>query len=234
MVTRSVASSEDLRRRLAAGQKLSAYAQIALELHEVPEGSLERLMARIAQQKNSAAMPVTISRKSDGSTMQRHAAQKILPWIGCAIAAGMMVTAGKLYQNRAALNSMLTAQTGRVEHMSTSATEVDRERNTLSANMAEQAKELSTLRNAAAAEKNDAAALRTTVAKQTIKANELTALAANAARERDVLRGDGGGAGGPGCAIKNPICGGSSGTTGAIRLPARYCAAHLEANRTAE
>ncbi len=122
----------------------------------------------------------------------------------------MAFGAGKLYFDRSALSRRLAEETGQVAHLSTDATEVSRERDALTSSLAERTRELDELRSEAATTKGEATGLRARTAgqaarldeeiarlnEQTAKLNEQTAraeaqaaLAANAARERDALRG---------------------------------------------
>jgi len=196
-VARYVAESEEARRQLAdVRASLAAYAKATVELQAPPNGSLDRLMGRIAQEQKTIAMPVTVPARTAVRAESRGLPGKVLPWIGWAVAAGMTVAAGKLYQDRATLHRMLTAQAGQVTHLSADARVVYRERDTLKTDVAEQAKELEALRMEATRAKSETANLRTTAAGQTAKLNEETAksgeqteIAANAMRERDVLRG---------------------------------------------
>ncbi len=196
-VARYAAESEEARRQLAdVRASLAAYAKATVELQAPPNGSLDRLMGRIAQEQKTIAMPVTVPARTAVRAESRGLPGKVLPWIGWAVAAGMTVAAGKLYQDRATLYRMLTAQTGQVTHLSADAMAVYHERDTLKTDVAEQAKELEALRMEATRAKSETANLRTTAAGQTAKLNEETAksgeqteVAANAMRERDVLRG---------------------------------------------
>ncbi len=196
-VARYVAESEEGRRRLAEVQAmLTAYAEATVKLQGVPEGSLERLMGRVAQEKKVIDMPGAVPAKAAAPAHRPGISGQVLPWIGWAVAAGVTVAAGKLYEDDVALHRMLTVQTGQVVHMSADAMHVYRERNALKTTVAQQAKELEALRTEAAGAKSETAGLRATIAGKTAKLNEQmskageqTALAANAAREWDVLRG---------------------------------------------
>ena len=208
-VERALAENAGARRGLAEVQaKLAVFAEASVDLTEAPEGSLDRLMVRVAREKRVLPMPVQVAARPTG--MDRMAAKqrggvagRVLPWIGWAVAAGLTVAVGTLYRDRMELHRMLTAQTGQVVHMSADTTEGYRERDAMQATIANQAKALDALRADAAAAGNERAGLQATMAGQTAKLNEQTAKlsgaetrannvaleAANAAHERDVLRG---------------------------------------------
>ncbi len=201
-VARRLAESEGVRVELAKVQaRLAAYAESAVELRAVPEGSLDRLMSRIGQEKKVIPMPVAVPAKLSEQRPRRSAG--LMPWMGWAVAAGMTVAAGKLYEDRVALHRMLTAQTGQVVHMSADAVDVSRDRNELTASLAERTKELETLRTEAAKARGEAADLRAAAGGQEAKLDDQTAKlseqttragneagrAASAAKERDELRG---------------------------------------------
>lgn len=207
-VARQVEASEEARRDLVEVQaRLAVYAESAVELEPAPEGSLDRLMQRIAREKKVVAMPMAVP--AEPIEERRGRTGDVLPWIGWAVAAGMAVGAGKLYQDRVSLDRMLTAQAGRVEHMSTGATEASRQRDAVTASLAERTRELEALRTEVASARGEASTLRAARAGQAAKLNEQAArmndqtaklsaqaaiaadtgaLAANAARERDALR----------------------------------------------
>jgi hypothetical protein len=52
---------------------------------------------------------------------QRGFGGRVLPWVGWALAAGMAVTTGVLYRERAALRSAVVAQAGRVDQLTADA-----------------------------------------------------------------------------------------------------------------
>ena len=203
-MARLLAESAETRRQLAEVQaRLAAFAEAAVELKTVPEGSLDRLMGRIALEKKILPMPAPVRESAAEATGRSRPGGKVLPWIGWAVAAGLGVAAGKLYQDRVALHTMLTAQTGQVVHLSADAMDVYRERDALKANVAEQAREIELLRSGVAAAKGEAdtarnetaslqsasAAQNARVKEQAAKAAEQATLAASAAQERDLLRG---------------------------------------------
>ena len=127
----------------------------------------------------------------------------LLPWVGWAVAATIAVGAGKLYLDRSALNRRLAEESGQVAKLSTGATEVSREREALTSSLAERTRELEELRSQAATAKGEATGLRAKTAgqaarldeeiarlkEQTARAESQAVLAAEAARERDALRG---------------------------------------------
>ena len=211
-MARRLAESPEARQQLAEVQaRLAAFAEATVELQAVPEGSLDRLMGRISLEKKILPMPAA-ARESASEREPRSPGSpggKVLPWIGWAVAAGFAVAAGKLYHDRAAMHTMLSAQTGQVEHMSAETTGVYRERDSLKSSVAEQARELEALRSDVAAAKSQAdtaksaaetardeaaslqsasAALNAQLKDQTARTAEQTTLAANAVGERDRLR----------------------------------------------
>ena len=202
-VRRGLAESEETRRELAEVQaRLAAYAETAVELQAVPEGSLDRLLTRIAQEKKVVSMPPVAERAASVPAHRRPAGARVLPWIGWAVAAGVAIAAGRFYQDRVALHRMLTAQTGQVVHLSADATNVYRQRDELTAKLDAQSRELDQLRSEAAGAAAEASSLRSAVTTQSSKLEEQkaatsqaaaqaanqAALAASVARERDSLR----------------------------------------------
>lgn len=204
-VTRRVSESEETRGQLAAVQaKLGAYAAAEVELQEVPEGSLDRLMGRIAQERKVLPMrPAEPEAAAVDLSEPRRGGRRVLPWIGWAVAAAMTVAAGKFYQDRTELHRSLAAQSGQVVHLSADAADVYRQRDALQASLATQTKELDALRSQVAGTAAETSSLRSTIAGQTAKLNderaatsdqaakaaEQAALAASVTRERDGLRG---------------------------------------------
>jgi hypothetical protein len=133
----------ECRRELAAVQgDLAIYAH-TVDLHSPPAAARERLMKQVAREKK--VMPVTrtqvtefpVRQAPQGSFMgadlntsrylddedepQPRGAGQLLPWVGWAVAAGLAVTAGMLYQERNALRTTVASQTGQLQHLTADA-----------------------------------------------------------------------------------------------------------------
>jgi anti-sigma-K factor RskA len=141
-----VAQSAEARRELAEIQgDLAIYAH-TVDLHSPPVQVRERLMKQVAREKKAvpidrpavaetrpAEAPVRPGSIFTESGMlvpsyvteeiapQRGFGGRVLPWVGWALAAGMAVTTGVLYRERAALRSAVVAQAGRVDQLTADA-----------------------------------------------------------------------------------------------------------------
>ena len=211
------AASEDAatRARLAAVQAhLATYAETAVTLEEVPVGSLDRLLGRIAQERRvlpigpRAEAPAAATFLASDTTPTPSRTGWLLPWIGWAVAAAMTVAAGGLYWRQAGLTSQLRAEAGHAAQSSSEAQETARQRDTLAANAAA-ASQRATALDAEKAEADKAAELARTDAtregaareqeaaraseqgarlnEQTARLNELNAQLADATRQRSAL-----------------------------------------------
>ena len=130
--------SEEARRELARIQgDLAVYAH-TVDLHSPPAQVRERLMKQVAREKKTvpidrpavaearspeaAVPPGTIFTESgaivpsyvtEEIAPKRGIAGRVLPWVGWALAAGLALTAGKLYYEREAMReAMRGAMTG--------------------------------------------------------------------------------------------------------------------------
>jgi hypothetical protein len=121
----------DCGRALAEVQgDLAVYAH-TVDLHSPPAQARERLLKQVAREKKEvpierAATPEPGSRygnesfsrglaggaypTEDEGAPRRSAAGRVLPWVGWAVAVGLAVGAGNLYQQRAALRSIIATQ----------------------------------------------------------------------------------------------------------------------------
>lgn len=120
----------DCRRELAAIQgDLATYA-FTVDMHSPPAQARERLMKQVAREKKEVPVEIPsapeIGERADSHRSSpglgrgaylteeippRHsAAGRVLPWIGWAVAAGLAVGAGNLYQQRDALRSIVATQ----------------------------------------------------------------------------------------------------------------------------
>ena len=185
-VARAVASSDAVHQRFQLVlELLAAFGQVSTELQPAPEGSLGRLMDRVAHEKKIASPgPIALAPRMAAAERKTHGAAEMLAWIGWAVAAVLIITAGKLYHDRAALNAMLTAQRMQVAQTSSNAMDVYRERDELKANLAEQAKRIQQLTAKTANAKNYSENLRSTVEAQS---NQVAQLSTDAAEAREIL-----------------------------------------------
>jgi anti-sigma-K factor RskA len=139
-----VAQSSDARRELAEIQgDLAIYAH-TVDLHSPPAQVRERLMKQVAREKKTvpidrpavaetrapeaAVRPGTIFTESgaivpsyvtEEIAPKRGFARTVLPWVGWALAAGLALTAGKLYYEREAIREAMrgamTAQASTID-----------------------------------------------------------------------------------------------------------------------
>jgi anti-sigma-K factor RskA len=137
-----LAQSSDARRELAEIQgDLAIYAH-TVDLHSPPAQVRERLMKQVAREKKAvpidrpavaetrapeaAIRPGTIFTESgaivpsyvtEEIAPKRGIAGKVLPWVGWALAAGLALTTGKLYYEREAMRSAMTAQANKLDQL---------------------------------------------------------------------------------------------------------------------
>jgi anti-sigma-K factor RskA len=128
---------EDCRKALAEVQgDLAVYAH-TVDLHSPPAQARERLMKQVGREKKTvpidraavAAVPETGFGRGLGSgaylpedeAPRRSFGGRVLPWVGWALAAGLAVTAGNLYQQRAALRSIVAGQSSTMGQVSADA-----------------------------------------------------------------------------------------------------------------
>ena len=131
-VTAYLAQSSDARKELAEIQgDLAIYAH-TVDLHSPPAQVRERLMKQVAREKKTvpidrpavaetrapetAVRPGTIFTESgaivpayvtEEIAPKRAIASRVLPWVGWAVAAGLALTAGKLYRDREAMRESM-------------------------------------------------------------------------------------------------------------------------------
>ena len=143
-----VAQSSDARRELAEIQgDLAIYAH-TVDLHSPPAQVRERLMKQVAREKKAvpidrpavtetraAAAPVPPNAifTESGALVpayvteeiapKRSFGSRVLPWVGWAVAAGLALTAGKMYRDREAtresMRSGMSAQAGTIDRLTT-------------------------------------------------------------------------------------------------------------------
>jgi anti-sigma-K factor RskA len=141
-----VAQSSDARKELAEIQgDLAVYAH-TVDLHSPPAQVRERLMKQVAREKKTvpierpavaetrapeaAIRPGTIFTESgaivpsyvtEEIAPKRGIASKVLPWVGWAVAAGLALTTGKLYNEREsmrqAMRSAMSAQASTIDRL---------------------------------------------------------------------------------------------------------------------
>jgi Anti-sigma-K factor rskA len=187
-VALNLEKSEDARRRLAEIlATLAAYAEASIELHEVPQGSLDRLLARTTQKKD--VVPVPVSPRIALPRPRSSFGPKVMPWIGWAVAVAMIMVAGKLYRDRAELRRALNNQTSQVAHVSADTTDVYRERDALRATLSKQSEDLASLRTEIDKEKREAGSLQTIIAGETTELDQQKAkVTAQATHTDDAAR----------------------------------------------
>jgi len=145
-----LAQSSDARRELAEIQgDLAIYAH-TVDLHSPPAQVRERLMKQVAREKKAvpidrpavaetrapeaAVRPGTIFTESgaivpsyvtEEIAPKRGISSKVLPWVGWALAAGLALTAGKLYYEREAMRETMrgaiTAQASKLDQLTADA-----------------------------------------------------------------------------------------------------------------
>lgn len=116
---------------LAIQGDLAVYA-LATDQHAPAPAARQRLLQQIGREKKfvrtgTEAPPIAAFGRS-GSTLEfaqskPRVGQTILGWSGWAVAAGLAVTAGLLYQDRDALRSTLGAQSGQLARLTADAAE---------------------------------------------------------------------------------------------------------------
>ena len=145
-----LAQSSDARKELAEIQgDLAIYAH-TVDLHSPPAQVRERLMKQVAREKKTvpidrpavaetrvpeaAVRPGTIFTESgaivpsyvtEEIAPKRGISSKVLPWVGWALAAGLALTAGKLYYEREAMRETMrgaiTAQASKLDQLTADA-----------------------------------------------------------------------------------------------------------------
>jgi hypothetical protein len=145
-VTAYLAQSSDARKELAEIQgDLAIYAH-TVDLHSPPAQVRERLMKQVAREKKTVpidrpavaetrapetAVPPGAIFTESGALVpayvteeiapKRGIASRVLPWVGWAVAAGLALTAGKLYRDREAMRESmrgaLSAQASTIDRL---------------------------------------------------------------------------------------------------------------------
>lgn len=153
VVARAVSEDAGTRSRLAEVRaQLGLYIESQVELDEVPEQSLDRLMGRIAEERKVVPFKAGVDAPMFGMTAptgemtaRRSGAGRLLPWVGWAVAAGLAVAAGTMYRERAGLEGQLSDERGQVAQVSSQTAEAARERDALKARAAEQGQKVEQL-----------------------------------------------------------------------------------------
>ena len=184
VMSRNLAESEEERHRLGAIQaSLAMYAEASIDLQPVPEGSLERLMSRVAQERRTLVVsPINAPVRTAAAMGQRRLAG-VVPWLGWALAASLAIMAAKLYQDRSAL---LNAKTGNLAQVTG---DVYTQREMLQGTLAEQGTRIEQLTADTVKAKSDNESLRLKIANQTAALSKQNTSIADAERQRDVLQG---------------------------------------------
>jgi len=131
-IVQHVEQCSDCRSELASVQgDLAAYAH-TVDLHSPPAQARERLMKQVAREKKIVAISRTATseepvRTSTTTTLgigssyldsydeqERSFVSKFLPWAGWAVAAGLAVSAGVLYNQRSALRATAASNAGQL------------------------------------------------------------------------------------------------------------------------
>ncbi len=122
------------RRELAEVQgDLAVYAH-TVDLHSPPALARERLIKQVAREKKIVpiarpAAPVSPVRGIDSSYLdaydeprpRRSLVSKVLPWAGWAVAAGLALSAGNLYNQRNALRNTVATNAGQLARLTAEA-----------------------------------------------------------------------------------------------------------------
>ncbi len=115
-IGKRLAQSAQERQRLARLEiALGAYAESAVELHEAPIGSSDRLMNAIAKEVQVLQMPAPVAYPTFPSAHIRQRGPAVYSWIGWAIAAMLLITTGWLFQRQSSLHGQLDAERATVQ-----------------------------------------------------------------------------------------------------------------------
>jgi hypothetical protein len=135
LATAHIEQCPECRRELAEVQgDLAIYAH-TVDLQSPPADARERLLKQVAHEKKT--IPIDIAREpepelpgrsfggrrslTEDDLPQRSFAGKVFPWLGWALAAGLAVTAGNFYLQRAALQGSVDEQKDQSAQLTTDA-----------------------------------------------------------------------------------------------------------------
>ncbi len=213
-VAGALARNPEMRSRLAAVQlTLGVYATATVPVGEVPAGSMERFMQSIQRdavrpQSNVVPMPAHKTRLQ-GAERKPSAAVRVMPWLGWAIAAMLLVSVLWQHQRGRALQQAIESRNAELQQKSSVLASTAGERQNLQAELQQQSQqvqqqaqqivqtkaEASTLKDqtealrAKAASEAAKAQQQSRAAQQAItRANDLSTVAEANAAERDALR----------------------------------------------
>lgn len=175
VVTRALAEDAATRQKIVELEAaLGAFAESAVQLQPVPEGSLDQLLARIEleERRKPVRTPVSTSRPV-------YEQKWFYPWFSWAVAALLALSAGLLYEQKTVL----------LRRMAESETSANQQRGLLQASVKSQAKEVERLQAELNRAQSAAAGLQHAVAGQATTLIETARAATSAERERDSLRG---------------------------------------------
>ncbi|MGI4758704.1 MAG: anti-sigma factor domain-containing protein [Janthinobacterium lividum] len=193
-VAEELAGNQALQQRLADIRiTLGVYAEATVDHAEVPQGSLDRLLAALPRPtSNIVTMPAPVEQQKARTT----ASTSILGWSGWAIAAMALVTLGVEHRHKLAANQLLQQQTAQVQQKNAVVEDLARERESLQKSAQEAAQqtnasraELSTYKDQSAALSAKVAAEATRAQRESSRASDLASVAAENAREAERLRG---------------------------------------------
>lgn len=181
-MTRRLAESEEGRQRLALVQaRLAGYAEASIKLQEAPEGSLERLMGRIAQEKRAGESPSGMKAVLTEHTDKDRGRARAVMWIGWALAAGLAITVGKLYHDQTGLKRDAVAT-------SLASAEASKQRDMMRGTVTAQQHQIQQLTIEAVTTRTKADRLQSKNQDQTTQLNQQQMALAEAERQRQILQ----------------------------------------------
>ncbi len=193
---RHLASNPADRARLAMVEvALGLFAEETVSMQQVPEGSLERLMQNVVPGRQEAVKLLPTGKPLN--TQRPWSIFRLLPWAGWAVAAAsVLLVAGRYIPREAQLASQVANANAAARQAAAAKQQAETQNRLLQTALQQRTVEtiahqnrVSNVEQQAAALKAKADAALTTAARQEAKANDLTAVAAAATRERDSLRG---------------------------------------------
>ena len=186
-------SSADRRRLAEVRLLLGLYAEATVETQDVPAESLSRLMRSI--QKEKAVLPMPVQSAAISSPQSKSVGSKVLPWMGWAIAATLLVVVGWQHERSANLNNAVQTQASLTRQTAEEAATAAHERDTVRDQLQQQKQKAEASQAEVASVKDESEDLRAKVAGEAAKAQKASARAGNLAtiaeanaRERDALR----------------------------------------------